>query len=109
MTTNYNRGAQCERALIAKLEGMGYSCVRSAGSHTPVDVVAWDSHQIRAIQVKRGELSPKEIRDILEILAEIPGPGTTQRELWQWVIRNRRGRWWRHWLQDGICKVSEVP
>ena len=109
MTTNYNRGAQCERALIAKLEGMGYHCVRSAGSHTPVDVVAWDSRHIRFMQVKRGELSPNEIRSTLEALAEMEGPGNRQYELWQWVIRERRGRWWRHWLHDGICKVSEAP
>ena len=106
---NYNRGVAQERALIRKLEGMGYTCVRSAGSHTPFDVVAWDGRHIRLIQVKRGELSPNEISSALAGMLEAGAmPAIAQVELWQWVIRERRGRWWRHWLQDGISKVSEV-
>jgi Holliday junction resolvase len=38
--TNYSRGANFERAIVKDLEAKGYWCMRSAGSHGPVDVIA---------------------------------------------------------------------
>lgn len=39
---NYIRGAQFERTVLNKLKDIGYDGIRSAGSHTAVDVVAWN-------------------------------------------------------------------
>lgn len=109
MTTNYTRGAACERALIAKFEGMGYTCLRSAGSHTQVDVIRWNTLGIWFCQVKRGYLPPKEIEEILQCLSEMSRPPKSAVELWQWRLVKRRGIWWRYWLQDGIMKFAEAP
>lgn len=61
MTTNYQRGADFERAVVRDLEGHGYKAIRSAGSHKPADVVAMLSGETFVIQCKRdGVLRPDE-------------------------------------------------
>jgi hypothetical protein len=42
MTTNRNyvNGANFERRIKARLEAEGYTCFRTAGSHTPCDLIA---------------------------------------------------------------------
>lgn len=42
--TNYRRGADHERRAKSKLEAAGFFVVRSAGSHSPVDLVAFKEH-----------------------------------------------------------------
>lgn len=39
--TNYQRGAIFERRVKARLEACGYFVLRSAGSHSPVDLCAF--------------------------------------------------------------------
>ena len=70
MATAYRRGADFERRVMKRLEEMGVSyCMRTAGSHTPVDIVAFwryghESRQPTAwfIQCKSGKtkISRKE-------------------------------------------------
>lgn len=61
MTTNYRRGADFERATMKDLEGHGYAVVRSAGSHSPADLIALRVGETLAIQCKRnGRLDPDE-------------------------------------------------
>ena len=38
--TNYSRGANFERRLCKHLIGQGFRAHRTAGSHTPIDVIA---------------------------------------------------------------------
>lgn len=40
MQTNYEKGRNAEYYVINILEKRGYKCVRSAGSHTPIDILA---------------------------------------------------------------------
>jgi len=37
---NYNNGARRERRIMKKLEQEGWFCIRSAGSHSPIDIIA---------------------------------------------------------------------
>jgi len=37
---NYNNGARRERRIMKKLEKEGWFCIRSAGSHSPIDIIA---------------------------------------------------------------------
>jgi|GEM_PF-6243736 len=40
MNRNYNNGARRERRIMKKLEQEGWFCIRSAGSHSPIDIIA---------------------------------------------------------------------
>jgi Holliday junction resolvase len=61
LNKNYNNGVRRERRIIKKLEKEGWFYIRSAGSHSPIDIIAIKSGQFRFIQSKKtGYLSPKE-------------------------------------------------
>ena len=61
MATNYQRGADFERAVVRDFEAHGYAAIRSAGSHKPADVVALRVSETLVIQCKRdGILRPAE-------------------------------------------------
>lgn len=67
----YTKGYRSERRVIRDFGRCGYQCMRSAGSHGPFDIIAWNSSALVFIQVKAGgDLSPAE----LEILRAIPTP-----------------------------------
>lgn len=59
--SNYSRGADFERRTAKNLDGFGYVTVRSAGSHSPADLVAMRHGETLAVQCKRdGRLDPDE-------------------------------------------------
>jgi len=90
VSTNYSRGARIEYRAVQHLEHVGYFCVRSAGSHSPVDVVAVGPAGIRLIQIKRakdGYLSPGELETAREQLRTLPCPAGVSREIWVWKDR----------------------
>lgn len=62
MSRNYRNGAAFERRCKEHLEGNGYAVVRSAGSHSPADLVALCKGRVGlGIQCKRnGRLDPDE-------------------------------------------------
>ena len=61
MTTNYRRGADFERRVVADLSAHGYVTVRAAGSHTVADVYAFRFGEVVMAQCKRdGRLPPDE-------------------------------------------------
>lgn len=65
MATNYTRGAAFERKVAKDLEGYGYVTVRSAGSHSPADVIAMHYGIIVAVQCKlNGRLDPNEWNEL---------------------------------------------
>lgn len=79
--TNYANGAAMERLAKAELESQGYKVVRSAGSHSLVDLVAWDAYGFRLIQIKKSKHKRsfgKEVRQ----LKTLPVPEGTAKELW---------------------------
>jgi Holliday junction resolvase len=67
MRTNYHRGAEREHYIKKKLEKQGYFVIRSAGSHSPVDLVALKKGEIRLIQSKKSKyVRPAEKKKIEE-------------------------------------------
>lgn len=66
--SNYKSGADFERLCKAALESEGYACVRSAGSHSPADIIAMRAGETPvAVQCKRdGRLDPAEWNGFLE-------------------------------------------
>jgi Holliday junction resolvase len=62
-----------EYRTIAKLLELGFThAVRSAGSHTPVDVYAWKGAQAYFFQVKSGKakLSRKERMELIDLATD---------------------------------------
>lgn len=82
MTTNYEQGRAAEYAAIRALEKEGFIAIRTAGSHSPVDILAWNDKEIRFIQIKtfrdRLGLYTKDIA----ALGAIPLPANSTAELW---------------------------
>ena len=98
MTTNYKRGADFERRVLADMSARGYVSVRSAGSHTVADVYCFRYGEIVLIQCKRdGRLGPEEwnaLYDHCQRAGAIPvlaktGPGN--RGITYWKLIGRKG------------------
>ena len=53
MRRPYQRGARMEHQAVEDLRAQGFEAQRTAGSHSPFDVVAWKETGVRLIQVKR--------------------------------------------------------
>jgi Archaeal holliday junction resolvase (hjc). len=89
--SNYTRGRDTEYKAVRTLEAAGYVAFRSAGSHSPVDVVAIGPTGVRLIQLKRakqGKNWQAEYEVAREQLLALPKlPGVT-REIWVWVDRD---------------------
>lgn len=63
----YRKGANFEYRTKRDLESYGYAVVRSAGSHTPTDLVAMMRGSVFAVQCKfDGRLPPKEWNELFE-------------------------------------------
>lgn len=39
--TNYKKGVRLEREVVNLFKSNGYNAVRTAGSHSPFDVIIW--------------------------------------------------------------------
>jgi len=70
MNKNYKNGAAREYRIMKKLEKEGWFCIRSAGSHSPIDIMAMRQNhllgvlEIRFIQSKKtGYLTPQERKE----------------------------------------------
>jgi Holliday junction resolvase len=65
--TQYSRGAAFERRVMVDLEARGYLPLRSAGSHSPVDVVAFGQDGNLVVQAKvDGRCDPGEWNELWE-------------------------------------------
>jgi hypothetical protein len=95
---SYRRGRKAEYCAARDLERAGYVVIRSAGSHSPVDLVAVGPAGVRLVQVKVDSesrtLRPSELEAVREELRALPVPpaGVT-RELWVGRVVRRRWEW----------------
>jgi hypothetical protein len=107
---NYIRGRAIEYRGKKELEQAGYYVVRSAGSHSAFDLVAWNDQEILFIQCKREKKSAKNPkkkkykRDLIQIdTIKIPPNG--RKEFWIW--RDRKG--WTKSRQPSSHSDSSDP
>lgn len=56
---NYIKGVRMEREVMHYLEKRGWLCFRTAGSHSPIDVIAIRGTQIEFIQCKNYRMGIK--------------------------------------------------
>lgn len=84
--SNARRGAEAERRARRLLEACGFTCVRSAASKSPIDLVAFNGQALRLVQVKyRCYVSSIE-REALQLLPRPPGATV---EIWRFIPRRR--------------------
>jgi len=76
------KGADRERRARDVLARWGYEVMRAAGSHGPVDLIAWNTRKARLIQVKSAS-SVRRRRDIADLKA-LRAPPHSSVELWVW-------------------------
>jgi len=85
--SNYNKGRAFEYRVKHYYERAGFFCARTAGSHSPADLIAWrevpTSHGVDVvlIQCKRGK--KKSYAAAKDELRKIPGPNWWRRVLWE--------------------------
>jgi hypothetical protein len=88
--TNYQKGARFERAYIAMKEATGlWVAVRSAGSHSPIDVSLFplkDGEMVYACQLKRGK---KYMEKPTDEFINLKIKGNVQK---LWVSKKDRGK-----------------
>jgi Holliday junction resolvase len=66
--SHYSRGANFERRVAAYYKDKGFLVIRSAGSHSPVDLVALRAGEVILIQVKiDGRLSKIAREQLIEL------------------------------------------
>jgi len=88
---NYVNGRAREYKVMRELEGLGYICFRTAGSHGICDVIAFlwqdgtELPPIRMVQVKCGDSPYKKE---LEGFRKLKLPSNVQKEIW--VFKNRQ-------------------
>lgn len=95
--TNYQRGYEIERKIVHDLTGQGFLVLRSAGSHSKIDVLGLRGDRIVAVQSKRTKKFSmsayrKEIEAIQEVIRQYRLP-QVDFEFWVWVDREGFRKW----------------
>ena len=88
--TNYRRGVETERKIMAILEEAGYEVFRTAQSRGPFDVGGIGPNSVRFIQSKRSKEPTgweSEFEQAMEILRKLPKIPSVSYECWVWVDR----------------------
>ncbi len=73
--TNYQNGSRYERKLVNEAKARGEIAFRSAGSHSPIDVITIDPilKKINLIQCKINHHSDNAIQKLIDELKHIDG------------------------------------
>ncbi len=79
---NYTSGRSYEYKTMRCLRDRGYECHRTAGSHSPFDVIARCHTHVLWVQVKSGETKPTKA-ERKQIQCESVPP-RDRKELWYW-------------------------
>lgn len=86
MNRNYRKGRRNEYRSMRVLEAVGYICIRSAGSHSPFDVIALGPSDVLLVQCKTNEW-PGTIE--MESLRLLPVPANTRKLIHRWDERTK--------------------
>lgn len=70
MINKYQKGYRAEREIKLLLEAKGFTCIRSAGSHSAIDILAFRGMEGYVIQVKNSKLSQATKLKICKSLAK---------------------------------------
>ena len=82
MNPNYLKGRRLEYEIQHKLQNAGWLAVRTAGSHSPIDIIAIRHNKIRVIQCKAKPMGEKALRSLhLSILKALAPYGIPNIEM----------------------------
>lgn len=111
----YHRGRAFEHAVRAQLVADGYDVIRSAGSKTKIDLVAFKTAQVLLVQCKLdGRCSPAERVALLRVSALLPSyavpliawkqPGVSRCCFWRLTGAEHQQR--EPWSPDALAEVG---
>ncbi|MFD6221255.1 restriction endonuclease [Nocardia asteroides] len=102
--SQHRRGADFERTVNHLLEDHGYECMRSAGSQSPVDVIAFKPDQVVMVQAKLdGRCTPAERAALLRVAGLVAAvPVVAYRILRQGVRFGTGTAKWMDWSPDTL-------
>lgn len=106
--TQYRRGADFERTVKRLLETNGYDCIRSAGSRSPVDVVAFKPGQVVMVQAKLdGRCAPAERAELVRVAGLVGAVPVLAYRITRQGTRFRRllgtgAAEWAEWAPDAV-------
>ena len=89
---NYIQGRKYEYKAMEELREHGYWTLRSAGSHSPVDVIGVDLNHVRFIQVKsvKGLTGGRQyVWSEIKELTELMVPPGCRKEIWIYNISKK--------------------
>lgn len=84
--SRYDKGRRLEYRTMRLLEGLGYSCYRTAGSHGEWDVIAIGPNDVKLVQSKANR-RPGSVE--IEGLRLFRCPANMSREVWIWKDRKK--------------------
>ena len=94
---NYRRGYVIERKVVNMFRDQGYLVIRSAGSHSAVDVCVFKDDKAIAIQLKREKKKTNHTKEI-EDFKKVKVPAYMQKEFWIYRDHNRKDPWLKYTL-----------
>ena len=111
MNSNYVKGARIERKALDQLEKDGYLVVRSAGSHSPFDIVAIGMGEVRLIQLKACKKFYQNILDsamteVRKGYMKLTIPGFCKAEVW--ICEDRKGFAKYEIFKDTYRKIADI-
>lgn len=73
---SYDRGRKFENRVVNRFKAKGMYAIRTAGSHSIFDVIAIDlqERKIYLKQLKKGYISPKKCKEVLNEIFKFAGP-----------------------------------
>lgn len=77
------KGTRLEHKTIAQLKAAGYTCIRSAASLGPFDIIAINPLGLRCVQVKSNAWPRPDERESLRNAAKAMPPNAFV-EVWRW-------------------------
>lgn len=96
--TNYQQGRETEYKAARDLEKVGYTTARMAGSHSSVDVIAWNDETTKFIQCKSFRQRAGSYTPDIAKLEALDLPPCSTAELWVRKV-GMRG-----WLEQRVIK-----
>lgn len=82
MTTNYEQGRDTEYKAARDMEKLGFTTARMAGSHSSVDLIAWNNQTTKFIQCKSWRVRPGSYKPDIAKLVDLDLPPYSTAELW---------------------------
>ena len=87
--SHYAKGYRKEREVFNDLEIKGFSCIRSAGSHGAVDILASNNDIILLLQIKYDcKAGPKDIQALKDF--KVPAGLRISKQVWEFVSGNKK-------------------